>query len=87
MTSNYPPKLRWSIPGLYGGPGDDCEPEAGSVVLSNGVPVESLTIGKVAGRPVRIETTDPLWLQSLIDAAAQAQARLAEWRTRPASAA
>jgi hypothetical protein len=67
------------MPGIGGGPADEFRPEAGDVELSNGVAVERLTLGMMAGRRVVVETTDPVWLQQLIDAATLAQSRLAAW--------
>lgn len=90
MTSEYPPSfgirmppaMRWSLPGLGGGPddgvaGDRGLPEAGDVVLTNGVPVAKLVLGVLAGRPVTVETTDLEWLDGLIYAATLEKSRLA----------
>lgn len=90
MTSEYPgisgtrqpPWLEWSIAGLYHGPadrraaGEDGMPAAGDAVLTNGIPVERLTLGLLAGRPVAVEVTDPAWLDELIYAAQVAKSRL-----------
>ena len=79
-----PPRLRWSMPGIGGGPADEFTPQAGDVELSNGVPVGQADLGIVAGDAVIAKMTDPAWLQQLIDAALQEQSRLAAWQGRAA---
>jgi len=56
--------------------GDQGLPAAGDVVLTNGVAVETLTLGILGGRPVTVETTNLGYLDALIYAATLAKSRL-----------
>jgi hypothetical protein len=54
-------------------------PAVGDVTLANGEPVATITLGRVAGRDVVIEASDPLYLEALGSAVQLAQSRLAMW--------